>query len=174
LDTFLNLMKSHASQLDQGWAQPRLATVASVDSATYTARVTVQPEGLLSGWLPMASTWVGNGWGLACPPKPGDQVIVLWQEGDAEQGLIIGRIWCQAVPPPAAPAGEFWLVHASGSYLKLHNDGSIESSAGTWTHHGDLAVTGNISDGHGTLAKLRTDYNGHTHPPSNDAASPTD
>jgi phage baseplate assembly protein V len=172
MDTFLNLVKSHATQLDQGWAQPRLATVSSVDPATYTARVMVQPEGLLSGWLPIAAAWVGNGWGVACAPTPGDQVIVLWQEGDAEQGLIIGRLWSQATPPPAAPSGEFWLVHSSGSYLKLHNDGSMQSSAGTWTHHGSIVVSGDVSDAQGKLSKLRNDYNMHTHPPSTDPATP--
>ncbi len=172
MDTFLNLVKSHATQLDQGWAQPRLATVSSVDPATYTARVMVQPEGLLSGWLPIAGAWVGNGWGVACAPAAGDQVIVLWQEGDAEQGLIIGRLWSQTAPPPAAPSGEFWLVHSSGTYLKLRNDGSMESSAGTWTHHGNIVVTGDVSDGQGKLSTLRNDYNKHTHPPSSSAASP--
>ncbi len=174
MDTFLNLVKSHASQLDQGWAQPRLATISSVDPATYTARVTVQPEGLLSGWLPVTGTWVGNGWGMACAPMPGDQVVVLWQEGDAEQGLIIGRLWSQATPGPNAPPGEFWLVHATGSYLKLHNDGSIESNAATWTHHGNFVATGDVSDGRGPLSALRNDYNVHTHPPSTAAAQPTD
>ena len=167
-------MKAQAAQLDQGWAQPRLATVSSVDPTTYTARVLVQPEGLLSGWLPVVGVWVGNGWGLACPPSPGDQVVVLWQEGDAEQGLIIGRLWSQAVPAPVVPGGEMWLVHQTGSYLKLHNDGSIESSAATWTHHGNFAATGDVSDGHGPLSGLRNDYNMHTHPPSTATPQPTD
>jgi hypothetical protein len=101
-------------------------------------------------------------------------VIAIWQEGDAEQGIIIGRLWSQTRTPPPAPAGEFWLVHASGSYLKLHNDGSIESSAATWTHHGNFVASGNISDGMGALSRLRNDYNAHTHPPSTAAASPID
>jgi hypothetical protein len=77
------------------------------------------------------------------------------------------------VPPPQAPAGEFWLVHSSGSFLKLHNDGSIESS-GTWLHRGNLQVTGEVSDYHGSLAALRGHYDVHVHPPSETPPSPTD
>ena len=174
MDALLNLLRGHASQLDQVWAHPRIAIVTSVDPATYTARVTVQPEGVLSGWLPIAGAWVGAGWGLACPPSPGDQVVVIWQEGDAEQGVIVGRLWSNNVAPPNAPAGELWLIHQTGSFLKLHNNGSIESQAGTWTHTGDLRVSGNVSDSHGSMAQLRGHYNEHVHPPNTDPPVPID
>jgi phage baseplate assembly protein V len=173
MDHFFNILKGQMAQLDQVWAHPRIGVVSSVDPNTFTARVTVQPEGILSGWLPISAPWVGNGWGLACPPQPGDQVVVLWQEGDAEQGLIVGRLWSNGVPPPQAPAGECWLVHSSGSFLKLHNDGSIESS-GTWLHNGSLQVTGDVSDYHGSLATLRGHYDVHVHPPNEMPPSPID
>jgi phage baseplate assembly protein V len=168
LDSFLNLLRGHASQLDQAWAHPRVAVVTSVDPATFTARVTVQPEGVLSGWLPITSPWVGNGWGLVCAPAPGDQVVVIWQDGDAEQGVVVGRLWSNAALPPTAPAGELWLLHRTGSFLKLHNDGSIESNAASWTHTGDFHVNGNVFDQHGSMAQFRGVYNEHVHP-SNDA-----
>ncbi len=174
MDSFLNLLRGQASQLDQAWAHPRVAVVTSVDPATFTARVTVQPEGVLTGWLPMASPWVGNGWGLVCPPTPGDQVVVIWQDGDAEQGLVVGRLWSNAAQPPNAPAGELWLLHRTGSFLKLHNDGSIESNAATWTHNGDLHVSGNVFDQHGSLAQFRGVYNEHVHPPNDTPPSPQD
>ena len=174
MDSFLNQIKAHAGQMDQGWAQPRLAVVVSVDPTTATARVSIQPEGLMSGWLPIASMWVGSGWGVACPPMPGDQVVVIWQEGDSEHGIIVSRIWSAVTPPPQAPSGEFWLVHATGSFLKLRNDGTIESSAETWTHTGDLHVSGDVFDVHGPLSGLRNHYNEHVHPPSTSEPEPID
>jgi hypothetical protein len=174
LDSFLNILRGQAAQLDQSWAHPRIAIVTSVDAVTFTARVTVQPEGVLSGWLPIAAPWVGGGWGMACAPSPGDQVVVIWQEGDAEQGVIVGRLWSNAAPPPNAPPGELWLLHRTGSFLKLHNDGSIESQSATWTHTGDLHVNGNVYDSHGSVAQFRAHYNEHVHPPSSDPAMPTD
>jgi phage gp45-like len=174
VDSFLNLLRGHASQLDQSWAHPRIAVVTSADPATATVRVTVQPEGVLSGWLPVASQWVGQGWGLVCAPMPGDQVVVIWQEGDAEQGVVVGRLWSNSVPPPNAPGGELWLLHASGSCIKLRNDGSIASTAPNWTHTGDLHVSGDVYDQHGSLAQLRGHYNQHGHPPSTTPPVPTD
>lgn len=172
MDALLNILKGHAAHLDQGWAHPRIGIVSSVDPKTYTARVQVQPEGLLTGWLPIAALWAGNGWGVTAAPMPGDQVVVIWQEGDAEQGIILGRIWSSAVAPPAAPAGELWLVHASGAFIKLQGDGTISSCAGTWSHQGNLVVSGDVSDSGGKLSALRRYYNQHTHPPNSDAASP--
>ena len=156
MDRFLNAMKAHAGALDRSQGQPRFATVASVDPARYAARVSLQPEGVLTGWLPILSPWVGAGWGLVCPPSPGDQVLVLPQEGDGEHGVIAGGSFSDIARPPDAPPGELWLVHKSGSFIKLASDGTVRMN-------GDLHVNGDVYDRHGSLAQLRGHYNGHTH-----------
>ena len=115
MERFLNAIKAQSAALDRGTAQPRFATITSVDPTRPAARVTLQPEGVLSGWLPILSPWVGNGWGMSCPPSPGDQVLVLAQEGDAEHGIIVGRAWSDSARTPQAPSGELWLVHQSGA-----------------------------------------------------------
>lgn len=174
MDNFLNHLKAHSAQLDQSWGQPRMGVVSSVDPAAYTVRAMIQPENVLSGWLPVSSTWVGAGWGLASLPSPGDQVLIIWQEGSSEHGIVVARLWSNTAVAPAAPVGEFWLVHKTGSFLKFLNDGSIASSAGTWTHAGDMHVTGAVFDGHGSLAQLRGHYNEHVHPPQSAPPSPID
>ena len=151
-----NIIRSHAASLDQTAGQVKFGTVTSVNPNNATARVLIQPEGVLSGWLPVISQWVGNGWGLACPPSPGDQVLLVPQEGDVEQGIIIGRVFSINQMSPAAPPGEFWLVHQSGSFFKLSNDGTIRIN-------GDLHVSGDVYDRKGSLSDLRTSYNSHTH-----------
>jgi phage baseplate assembly protein gpV len=156
MQRFLNAMKAQAGALDQAQGQLRFGTVSSVDPQSAAVRVLMQPEGVLSGWLPVASAWTGNGWGLVALPSPGDQVAVLPQEGDAEHGVVIGGAYSTARPPPQAPCGEFWLVHQSGSFLKLTNDGAVHVQ-------GDLHVAGDVYDRHGALSQLRADYNGHRH-----------
>jgi phage gp45-like len=151
-----NVIKSYAASLDQTSGQIKFGTVTSVNSSNATARVLIQPESVLSGWLPVSSQWIGNGWGMICLPTPGDQVLLVPQEGDAEQGIIIGCIFSTKQIPPAAPIGEFWLVHAAGCSLKLCNDGTIRIN-------GDLHVTGDVYDSHGPMSRLRTNYNEHTH-----------
>lgn len=174
MDRFINTLKVQAGALDQSQAQPRFAIVTSVNPATATARVTLQPEAVLTGWLPVLSPWTGPGWGLSCPPSPGDQVMVLSQEGDAEHGVIIGRAFSSAATPPLATSGEFWLVHASGSFLKLLNDGTIQIHGNVFVNGGDLHVAGDVYDGHGKLSDLRAHYNSHTHPGNNTRPNPQD
>lgn len=166
MDKFWNQVKARAASLDGMTGQARFGLVTSFDLNAYAARVLVQPENLLSGWLPVLGQWVGAGWGMAAPLSPGDQVLLLAQEGDAEQAVILGRVWSSVDPPPAAPSGEFWLVHQTGSFLKLHNDGSIALQAPTVNIAGDLVVSGKISDlngAHGTMDSLRQAHDSHVH-----------
>jgi hypothetical protein len=157
MQRFLNTLKAHAAALDGGVGQPRFGLVTSVDPDRYAARVSFQPEGVISGWLPILAPWVGGGWGIACPPAPGDQVLVLAQEGQAEHGVIVGGSWSDTARAPGTPVGELWLVHASGTALKLLNDGTVQIT-------GDLHVSGNVYDHHGSLDSLRGHYDAHTHP----------
>ena len=156
MDRILNAIKAHAKSLDQRAGQPRFATVVSVNPGAATARVMLQPEGMLSGWLPILSAWTGAGWGMVCPPQPGDQVLVVSQESDAENAVIVGRAYSDVQAPPGAPPGEFWLVHRSGSFVKLKNDGTVQV-------RGDFHVDGDVYDRTGSLNRLRTDYNLHIH-----------
>ena len=163
MDAFLNALKSSAGALDQAAGRARFGLITSVDPKNATARVTLQPEGVLTGWLPVLSPFVGPNWGLVCPPSPGDQVLVIAQEGDAEHGIIIGRAFSETARPPEAPSGEFHIVHKSGTHLKFLNDGTVQIK-------GDLHVVGDVFDRHGSLAQLRGHYNEHRHgssaPPS--------
>ncbi|MDD2795898.1 MAG: baseplate assembly protein, partial [Acidocella sp.] len=73
MDQFWNMVKARAGGLDGLAGVARFGLVSSFDSATYSAKVLIQPENVLSGWLPIVSTWVGAGWGLAAPPPLGAQ-----------------------------------------------------------------------------------------------------
>ena len=62
MDRLLNALKGQGASQDQATGAPRFGLVTSVDPATATARVTLQPENVLSGWLPLLTPWVGNVW----------------------------------------------------------------------------------------------------------------
>lgn len=156
MERFLNAMKGHAAAMDRSGGQARFGTVASYDPARATARVRLQPEGVLTGWLPVLSPWVGAGWGVVASLAPGDQVLVLAQEGDADHGVIAGAAFSRAAPPPPVAAGELVLRHGSGTTLRLANDGTVRII-------GDLHVDGDVYDRIGPLDRLRQHYNGHSH-----------
>lgn len=168
MQRFLNVLKGQAAAQDRGAGQPRFGVVTSVDPTRPAARVSLQPEGVITGWLPLLSPWVGAGWGMASPPNIGDQVLVLPQEGESDHGVIVGRAWSDQARTPAAPVGELWMVHQSGSFIKLANDGTIQMQ-------GDLHVNGDVYDGVGSLNRLRQHYDEHTHadPQGGNTSKPT-
>lgn len=160
MDDFFDILNLTSDRVRSGLAQPRMGVVTSSNPQTAMAKVLLQPEGVLTGWLPVLTQWVGSGWGLACPPSPGDQVLVIPQEGDAQHGLIVGRLFSNSNRPPQVDPGEIALSHQSGCSIRLLNSGIIAIN-------GDLHVTGDVYDPHGSLAKLRNDYNVHTHQAAN-------
>lgn len=144
-------------------AHPKIGTITGYDPAKQAVKVTLQPEGNETGWLPLGSTWVGNGWGMVCAPNLGTQVEVAFVDGNNEAGSANLRFFSNVEVGPAAPGGEFWLVHKSGQSVKLTNDGklsvsdghgatvtlngdgTITSAATTWNHTGDVNVTGTVT-----------------------------
>ncbi|WP_259341529.1 phage baseplate assembly protein V [Ralstonia solanacearum] len=121
-----------AAQLAQaGRADSRVGTVTSYDPGTASARVRLEPvdpdnpDRSLTGWLPVTSPWVGNGWGMDAPVSPGDQVEVQFFGGEIENGYICARLFSDQQRPTGAQSGEFFLTHQSGSYVKLTNDGKL-------------------------------------------------
>ncbi len=149
----LNAVRLQAQMAANGRAVTRIGLVDSYDPNTYAVKVRLQPENAITGWLPLLSPWIGNGWGIFAPPTIGDMIEVSFQEDDPNVGLAGQRFYNDSDRPLAVTSGEFWLVHKSGSVLKFHNDGSVEliaagtltSSAPQWNHTGPVHVAGTIT-----------------------------
>ncbi len=137
-----NAMRLQALRATGGREVTRVAVVTGYDPNAYAAQVNVLPDEISSGWLPIASPWIGNGWGLFLPPNIGDMVSVSFFEGHLEAGYVELRFWNSIDLPVAVPSGEFWLLHKSGSLMKFTNDGKVAV-----TSHSDLNVTvgGNLN-----------------------------
>jgi phage baseplate assembly protein gpV len=144
-----NIFRREAIRVAGQTALARMGVVSAYDPSHYAAKVLIQPEGHETGFLPIATPWVGNGWGLFCPPTPGDVVDVHFQEGGREGGYISLRYFGDLAQPLSVPSGEFWLAHKSGSFLKFHNDGSVEINTAanlnaTVGGQANLTVTGKV------------------------------
>lgn len=154
-----------------------MGTVQSYNPAAHTARVIFQPDGVLSGWLPVATMNAGNGWSIQSGLAPGTQVVVAPHEGDPDSGVILGALHSTLALPPkvaSAPspsshppttnvaATETLMVHPSGSVFRMCDDGSVFIKA-TVNIQGDLHVLGDVFDKHGSLDRLRGNYNTHAH-----------
>ncbi|WP_316853454.1 phage baseplate assembly protein V [Ralstonia holmesii] len=147
-----------AEMAQSGKSHSKAGIVTSYDPGTASARVRLQPidpdqpDNSLTGWLPVCTPWVGNGWGLDAPVSIGDQVIVQFIDGEVENGFITCRLFSDAQRPTGAQSGEFFLTHESGSKLQFHNDGTVTLiSAGTltsqapqWNHTGPVQIDGTL------------------------------
>ena len=162
IERLLNVMRMQSQAVVGNTAQTRFATVSSYDPNNYAVKVLYQPDNTESGWLPIGTSWAGNGWGMFSPPPIGTMVKVSFQEGNHEAGIVSTSHFNDGYRPLPVPSGEMWLVHGSGSSVKILNDGSI-SITGNTTITGDLHVTGNISDGKDSMEDMRTIYNSHVH-----------
>lgn len=143
-DNFWNMVRREIDRfIRTNVAEPRIGIVEQVDTGKITgrfcARVKILPEGVLSGWLPIQSSWVGGGWGTLFVPTPGAQVYVAFLENDRRVGTITGFHYDNKNPPPqGAKSGELWMVHKSGSSFKMFADGNVSiSSAGRTDIVGD-------------------------------------
>ena len=156
----LNIFRREGARVQSQRADTRVGIVDSYDPALYCAKVRIQPENVLTGFLPILTEWVGNGWGIVCPPSAGDVVDVHFQEGGKNAGFISKRFFSsKTLPPGPAPSGEFWMVHSSGSFLKFTNDGKVSVNSKSdmdFTSGGDINMTstGKINLSAGTEAIL--------------------
>jgi hypothetical protein len=116
-------------------AAPRYGVIDSYDSNTYRVKVILAPSAdgktPLTGNHPLCSPWVGNGWGIVCPPMPGDQHVLMHAQNNPDQPIAVGRFFDKNHLPPkrqdgmAALGGEFILRHSSGSCLEFRNDQKV-------------------------------------------------
>jgi phage baseplate assembly protein V len=141
INQLLNVMRLQAETVSGNVSHTRIGTISSYDPNNYAVKVLFQPDGTQSGWLPLGSAWVGNGWGMFAPPSPGTMVKVHFQEGNPEAGIVDVSFYNDNARPesntfPSVPAGMFQLVHKTGSAIQLNNDGSVNIIS-----NGDLNIT---------------------------------
>lgn len=180
MDQFFNAIRQQAAAQDGRFGVPRWGIVQSVDPSRPAAKVMLQPEGVLTGWLPILQPSAAGGWGVMSVPSLGAQALVQWDAGSSDSGVIVGFAHSDANRPAAVPnapgtggtrntapspaiAGETILTHASGCYIRLLPSGDILLGAGTVRIDGNLIVNGDVADKIGALNGLRQHYNTHRH-----------
>jgi len=50
-------------------------------------------DGTDSMWIRISQPWAGDGWGAAAIPRMGQEVLVAFNQGDADNPVIVGRVY---------------------------------------------------------------------------------
>ncbi|EPS1221704.1 hypothetical protein ACVBR5_000935 [Burkholderia cenocepacia] len=125
LKALASAVRGQAAMERGSTAHSRYALVKSVDPNTYSVKVQLQPDGAMTGWIPVKSQWVGSGWGIASLPTIEQLVVVDPIDGFNDAWIVSGYLYNDSERPPASAVGELRMVHQSGSYLRLTNDGKV-------------------------------------------------
>src|SRR5574343_185207 len=147
IEKIMNQVRNQAEHATGQITKTKYGIIDSYDPSTYSVKVKLQPDDTLTGWLPIKSVWIGNEWGMFCPPTIGDQVVIDFIEGDIDAGIVrLGSFTNDDRPitqPNGIPSGEFWLVHQSGSMLQFLNDGTVNlvSAANLNINAENVAIT---------------------------------
>jgi hypothetical protein len=138
MQAILNQMKFQSALNGNSNTYALRGIVTNFNAETWKISVTFYPLTDDSGYtagtaeIPLASSWVGNGWGLYLAPALDTQVLVLFE--DSNYQVPIGALFnfdSNNNPLQGVQSGEAWLVHETGSLIKLTNDGKITINGNT-------------------------------------------
>ena len=148
MQSLLEALKLHSAVHATATGQPRHGIVTSVDPVNHAVKVTIEPEGVESGWIP-DGVLAACGLKIACPSEVGTQVLLVAVEGDAEHPVVVARLFDTSVTVPTSPAtstpvqpGEIGIFLASGVYFHLTQAGLF--LGGNLTVNGSVAATGDV------------------------------
>lgn len=155
----VDVIRGHAENVVSQIAQDQICIVTSYDPASAAVKVTLQPDGVQSGWIPLGVGAAG-GTTFNVVPNIGDQVLIHNVQGDGENYVVSHSLHSDVdVPPNATPtgqpaqAGDVHIKHASGTEIYLGADGIIHL-IGPVAIQGNVSVTGNVTATGGITAGL--------------------
>ena len=125
MDDLLNIVRREVFRVLATVQQGRSGEVTSYDPDKHAVKVRLQPDGVITDWIPIETSHTGNGFGVLAAPQIGDQVKIGFQEGDLDTPRITGRIHSDEQKPPRLEAGEMLHKHASGSTVFFDKDGNV-------------------------------------------------
>lgn len=157
MEDLMFLIRRESSRMGQNRSAPRVGQVTSYDPNRHAVKLTLQPEGVETGWVPIASSHIGNGVGIAVGPHIGDQFVVMFHEDDPDSAIALGRLFSDQDQPPVAQSGEMVFQTKSGIVLKLDKDGKV---ALTTAGHD---VTVNAGGGNVAITAANLNLTGNLH-----------
>lgn len=120
---------------------PRIGLVVNYDPKRFAVKVQLQPEGTITGWIPLTAVAIGNQFGVLHAPNIKDQVEVHFGEGDQLAARVMTRHFSKVDVAPELQAGEYAQIHQTGSQIRQSADGTVRIAGA-----GDVS-TGTVGGG---------------------------
>lgn len=124
-----NVVRQMVKQAMADMAWPQIYLISGYDQQNVAVKVNVNIDPTMqpieSNWMPLGAIGVGNGWGVSVGPQIGDQVLVVFENGDINSGVIVARLFSTQAQPMPVPSGEIWAMHSTGSSLKFTTNGDV-------------------------------------------------
>jgi len=130
-----NLIRREIDRALNARPVPQWGLVKSYDPDKYAVKVELQPEEILTEWMPLPVEHVGNGYGLLMAPELEDLVLVGFTDGDRNAPFIMKRAHNDEQKPPKVEAGEMVLMHKSKGYIKMDKDNVLTVKHGNGKEH---------------------------------------
>ena len=103
---------------------PQCGVVTSVNEQ-YRVKVFLPLMGLETDFIRVGSQYVGAGWGLWSRLHVGNEVLVVFPNGDFNNGIVVCCLYSEECDPAPAEGTNLALVHQSGSVLRFDQAGNV-------------------------------------------------
>ena len=95
------------------------AEVSAYDPKRHAIKAMLHPDEIETGWFPMHTSHVGNGFGVTMGPNIGDQIVVGFLGANMNNPVHLGRLHSDKEQPPTVQAGEMLLKDQNGNSIKF-------------------------------------------------------
>ncbi len=138
---FRDIAKREAAAAAAGVGKAKHAIVTAVDPGSHSVKAQIQPEGNESGWI-QDPGWACGDLRISSPCEVGTQVLVEAVEGDAENWVLVARLFDAVVRPAVSPQtgkpaqpGEILIATGQGSAPPAGSQTQgQESTPAAWMH----------------------------------------
>ena len=97
----------------------KAAEVSAYDPKRHAIKAMLKPDDIETGWFPMGTSHVGNGFGVVMGPAVGDQIMEGFLGDSMHNPVHLGRLHSDSQQPPTAQSGEIVISHSSGASIKI-------------------------------------------------------
>ncbi len=132
MDDLLEIIRREISAVLGNRQFKNTLIATSYDKERHAVKGILVPSGVETGWVPIGTIGVGNGFGVVVGPKvgsaeklDGDQFDIEFENGDPNTPIARHRFFSDKDKPPQVESGEILVQHEKGHKLFFAKDGSV-------------------------------------------------